>query len=56
MNLLTIYSLKYDSLWSQIQVNTVHSNNDYLELYNPQTLIHMYWILAYQVYPVWDLL
>ena len=27
---------------------------DYLELYNLQTLIHMYWILAYQVYPVWD--
>lgn len=56
MNLLTIYSLKYESLWSQKQVNTVHSNNDYLELYNPQTLIHKYWILAYQVYPVWDLL
>ena len=27
---------------------------DYLELYNLQTLIHTYWILAFQVYPVWD--
>lgn len=46
------------SVWVTLVTDTCTYNSivttDYQELCNLQTLIHMYWILAYQVYPVWD--
>ena len=54
MNILGLSSILIGCIFNDKYKCKYKVTIDYLELYNLQTLIHMYWILAYQVYPVWD--